>query len=192
MRVYVSSAIISLALALAMWSPGARTQPDRDYVFTDEDGHLVIRFAGAGNTGLDSSQAYEILNQEFSRMVHDRLHADLQFQDEPLDPDWAASMEPKIKAHVKGAGPEFSAILVACRAASCRVIMEQPMHWSVPEHQAQLGIVQESLETFIAAHRQHFEPEFLITAYYQETETSHIKAFLRRTGEAARSPPAAR
>lgn len=185
MRAFVSSAVISLGLALAMWPQCGRTQSERDYVFTDEDGHLVIRFAGIGDTGLDASQAYEILNQEFSRMIHDRLHADLQFQDEPQDPDWAASMEPQLEEHVKHAGPEFSSILVACRAVSCRLIMAQPMHWSVPEHQAVLGIVQESLEAFIAAHRQHFEPEFLITAYYQETETPHIKAFLRRTGHAA-------
>lgn len=192
MRAFVSSAVISLGLVLAMGPQCGRTQSDRDYVFTDEDGHLVIRFTGTGDTGLDSSQAYEILNQEFSRMIHDRLHADLQFQDEPRDPDWAASMEPQIKEHVRHAGPEFSDILVACRTASCRVTMEQPMHWNVPEHQAVLEIVQESLEAFIAAHRQHFEPDFLITAYYQQTETAHIKAFLRRTGHAAPRQPATR
>lgn len=192
MRAAVSSAVISLTLALAMWPQGGRTQSDRDYVFTDEHGHLVIRFVGANDTGLGSSQAYEILNQEFSRMVHDRLHADLRFQEEPRDPEWAASMEPQIAEHVEHAGPEFSDILVACRASSCRVIMEQPRHWSVPEHRAVLEIVQASLERFTAAHPQHFEPAFMVTAYYQETETPHIKAFLRRAGHAAPEPPAAR
>jgi hypothetical protein len=189
MRASVSSAVISLGLALAMWPQSGRTQSDRDFVFTDLEGHLVLRFAGTSAAGLDSSQAEEILNAEFSTMVHDRLRADLLFEDEPRDPDWAASMEPQIEEHVKHAGPTFSDIFVECRAASCRLIMEQPIHWSVPAHQAVLETVQKSFEAFIAARRQHFEPIFMITAYYQETETSHIKAFLRRTGHA---PPAGR
>src|SRR5690606_38741298 len=119
---------------------------------------------------------------EFSTMVHDRLRADLLFEAEPRDPGWAASMEPRIEGHVEHAGPEFSDIYVQCRTASCRVIMEQPSHSSVPEHRAMLGAVQESLEAFISAHPQDFEPIFLITAYDQETETPHIKAFLRRSG----------
>jgi hypothetical protein len=190
MRASVSFALISLGLALAMWPQSGRAQSDRDFVFTDEEGHLVLRFAGTGARGLDPPQTYEILNQEFSRMVHDRLHADLLFESEPRDPDWAASMAPQIEQHVTHAGPEFSDILVQCRAASCRITMEQPVHWSVREHQAVLDTVQESLEAFIAARRQHFEPVFMITAYYQETETSHIKAFLRRTGQAPPDRPA--
>jgi hypothetical protein len=167
-----------------MWPQSGRTQSDRDYVFTDVDGHLVIRFAGTGAAGLTPVQADEILDQEFSTMIHDRLRADLLFEDEPRDREWAQSMEPQIEKHVKHAGPEFSDILAECRAASCRVIMEQPGRWSVPEHQAVLETVQESLEAFIAARRQDFEPVFMITAYYQESETPHIKAFLRRAGRA--------
>jgi hypothetical protein len=98
-------------------------------------------------------------------------------------------MEPRIEGHVMHAGPEFSDIFVECRAVSCRVIVEQPMHWTLPAHQVVLDTVQESLETFIAAQRQHFEPVFLITAYYQENETSHIKAFLRRTEHAPPGQP---
>lgn len=192
MRASFSSTVISLGLALAIGPKSAPAQSDRDFVFTDQEGHLVLRFAGTGATGLDSSQAEEILNAEFSTMVHDRLRADLRFEAEPRDPEWAASIEPQIEDHVKHAGPEFSDILVQCRAASCRVIMEQPIHWSVSAHQAVLETVQASIETFIAAHRQYFEPVFLITAYYQETETSHIKAFLRRTGHAPAPLPADR
>lgn len=168
-----------------MGPQSGRAQSDRDFVFTDREGHLVLRFVGSGATGLDALQAYEVLNAEFSSMVHDRLHADLEFADEARDPEWAASMEPRIAAHARHAGPEFSDILVECRAASCRVILEQPRHWTVPEHQAVLETVQTSIEAFIAGHRQHFEPAFMITAYYQEAETSHIKAFLRRTGQTA-------
>jgi hypothetical protein len=182
MRPPASFALFSLALTLALWSPAGRTQSDRDYVFQDEDGHLVLRFAGIGDKALDSSQAYEILNQEFSRMVHDRLHADLQFAGERRDPEWAASMEPQIAEQVERTRLEYSDLFVECHAASCRVIMEQRKRWSVPAHVAVLETVQESLEAFIADHPESFEPVFLITAYEQENETSHIKAFLRRTG----------
>jgi hypothetical protein len=190
MQASVSSAVIFLGLALAMWPQYGRTQSDRDFVFADLEGHLVIRFAGTGHTGLDASQAEEVLNAEFSSMVHDRLRADLMFEDEPRDPEWAATMEPQIAEHVEHAGPEFSGIYTECRAASCRVVMEQSMHWTVPEHRAVLETVQKSLEAFIAARPQHFEPIFMITAYYQERETPHIKAFLRRTEHGPPGPPA--
>lgn len=180
MRAWVSAIVISLGLTFAAWPQCGRAQSDRDYVFTDEDGHLVLRFAGTGDADLDSAQAYEILNQEFSRMVHDRLHADLQFAGEPRDPQWAAAMQPRIAAHIAHAGPEFSDVFVECRAQTCRVILEQPVEWDVPEHQAVLNEVQQSLEAFIATQPEAFRPSFLITAYYQQTSTSHIKAFLRR------------
>jgi hypothetical protein len=180
MQVSLTSAVVLLGLALTVWPLSSRA--DRDFVFTDEDGHLVLRFAGMGATRLDSSQSEEVVNAELSSMVHDRLRADLRFEAEPRDPAWAAHMEPQIAAHVEHAGPEFSDIFVECRAASCRVIMEQPLHWDVPEHQVVLETVQESLNAFIADRPQHFEPVFMITAYYQHSETPHIKAFLRRTG----------
>ena len=169
---------------MAIWPQSGRTQSDRDFVFTDLQGHLVLRFVGIGPAGLSSSQSDEFLDSEFSTMVHDRLRADLLFEAEPRDPEWAASVEPQIDKHVKHAGPEFSDILVECRAASCRVTMEQPGHWSVQNHLTVLDTVEESLKAFIAAHRQDFEPAFTITAYDKESEIPHIKAFLRRTGHA--------
>jgi hypothetical protein len=184
MRAPVSLAVISLTLVLSTWPQTARTQSDRDFVFTDLVGHLVLRFPGTGATGLDSSQRDEVLDSEFSRMVHDRLRADLLFEDEPRDPEWAASMEPHIEEHVEHAGLKFSDIVVECRAASCRIIMEQPGHWTVPEHLAVLDAVQKSLEAFIAARRQDFKPVFMLAAYDKESETAHIEAFLRRTGHA--------
>ena len=184
-RPSISFAVISLGFALAIAPQSGRAQADRDYVFADLEGHLVMRFVGSGDKGLDPSQAEEVLNAEFSSMVHDRLRADLLFEAEPRDPEWAASMEPQIAEHVKHAGPEFSDIFTECRAGSCRVIMEQQAHWTVPEHRAVLETVQKSLEAFIADHEEHFEPDFMITAYYQELEISHIKAFLRRTGYAS-------
>jgi hypothetical protein len=165
-----------------MGPQSGKTQSDRDFVFTDEDGHLVVRFVGIGGAGLNESQAYEISNAEFSSMVHDRLHADLRFEAEPRDPEWAEWMVPQIEAHLVHAGPEFSGLFIECRASSCRVVMEQPGEFTVPDHHSVLETVQKSLEAFIAARPQHFEPGFMITAYDQAFETPHIKAFLRRTG----------
>lgn len=181
MRVSVLSAAILLGLALPIWPLYGQAESDRDFVFTDLDGHLVVRFAGAGAAGLDPSHIDEISNAEFSRMIHDRLRADLLFQDEPHDPEWAASMEPQIAEYVKRAGLEFSDLFVECRAASCRVVLEQHSRWSVPEHLPVLATVQESLETFIMARSHDFERVFMITAYYKESQTPHIKAFLRRS-----------
>lgn len=189
MRASFSHAFMCLGLALAMSPQVGHAQSDRDFVFTDGDGHLIIRFAGTGATGLDASQADEVLNAEFSRMIHDRLRADLLFENEPRDPEWSASMAPQIREHVEHAGPEFSDIFVECRVASCRVIMEQPGSRSLPEHRAMLATVQQSIEAFISTRRQYFEPVFMITAYYKDFQTPHIKAFLRRTGDALPQQP---
>ena len=167
-----------------MWPQSGRTQSDRDFVFTDLQGHLVLRFVGIGPAGLSSSQSDEFLDSELSTMVHDRLRADLLFEAEPRDPKWAGSMEPQIEKHVENGGIEFSNILVECRTASCRVTMEQPGHWSLEKHLALLDTAEESFKAFIAAHRQNFEPGFTITAYDKEGQIPHIKAFLRRTGHA--------
>ena len=192
MRFRPSVSAIWLALALAIGPQPGRTQPDRDFVFTDSEGHLVIRFAGTGERDLAPSQREELVNAELSSMVHDRLRADLLFEAEPPDVDWARSMEPQIEARVERFGPEFSARFVECRAASCRIIMEQPAHSTVAQHEAMLETVQESLEAFLAARRQYFRPVFMIAAYDQETETPHIKVFLRRNEQAGRARGGAR
>ena len=182
MRLSISLAIVLMAWAMTLWPESGRAQSDRDFVFTDEDGHLIVRFVGTGATGLDPSQAEEILNAEFSSMVHDRLRADLLFEDEPRDRDWDAQMAPQLADHVRHAGPEFTDVFVECRAASCRIVMDQARHWSVSEHLIVFETVVASLEDFIAAHRSHFEPGFMITAYDQATQIPHIKAFLRKAG----------
>jgi hypothetical protein len=182
MRARVLFIVIALGLSVSLSPQSGQAQLDRDFVFTDEDGHLVVRFVGTGATGLDASQSYEILNAEFSSMVHDRLHADLRFEDEPRDTAWAQSIEAQIDQHLDHTGFEFSDVFIECRADSCRVVMEQPRHWSVPEHQAALETVQQSVEEFIAARPEQFQPVFMIAAYDQKDQISHIKAFLRRTG----------
>lgn len=185
MRALILSAVLSLGLALAMWPENGQTQTHRDFVFADLEGHLIIRFAGIGAGGLSPAQVEEVSNSEFSSMVHDRMHADLVFEAERRDPAWAATMEPQIAEHMKHAGPEFSGVHAECRAESCRVIMEQTRHWTVPEHRAVLETVQKSVEAFIASHPQDFGRTFMLAAYYQEYETPQIKAFLQRTGPAS-------
>ena len=180
MRFRAPLTAILLAAALIVSPLDSSAQSDRDFVFTDLDGHLIIRFAGTGATGLDPVQADEVLNQEFSRMVHDRLRADLLFESERRDPDWSRSMAPQIARHVESAGLEFSNLRVECRAVSCRVIIEQAEGPNVPAHRAVLDAAQATLQDFIDDRRGHFEPVFMITAYYKEYQTPHIKAFLRR------------
>ena len=170
-----------LLVTLTIVPTDGRAQSARDFVFNDEDGHLLIRYSGIGAQGLSTTQIDEISNQEFSRMVHDRLRADLRFDVEPRDADWAAFMEPQIARHIEhSAGHQFSDIHTECRAASCRVIMEQPGEWSLAEQLVVLNDVETSLEAFIASHRDEFEPGFMITAYYQDFKTPHIKVFLGR------------
>lgn len=190
MRVSASPAVVFLASVLALWPHSGRAEPERDFVFTDLEGHLVVRFAGAGATGLSPAQREELVNAELSSMVHDRLRADLLFEAEPAaDAAWAASMERQLEQQVEQAGLEISASSIECRAASCRVILEQPAHFTVPAHQALLDKAQKSLEAFIAAHPQHFKPIFMIAAYDQEPEIPHIKVFLRRSDPARAGRP---
>ena len=91
-------------------------------------------------------------------------------------------MESAIAGHLMHADLRLSNVIAECRASTCRVIMEHPSHLSVTKHQDALDIAQRSLEAFISDHEPAFDPVFMITAYDQETETPHIKAFLRRTG----------
>ena len=180
MRFPLLTIAASFGLAAALWPQLAAAQDDRDFVFTDDEGHLVLRFAGAEPGGLDANQVDEIVNAEFSTMVHDRLRADIRFDSEPVDSEWADSMAPRIERHVSETGPEFSAIDVRCRSASCRLVLEHTGRLRVAEHQSLMGNVQLVIRVFMEANPASFEPVFLIAAYDQERETPHIKAFLQR------------
>jgi hypothetical protein len=184
MRASITAAVATLGFAVAAWPCLGRAESDREFVFADLEGHLIMRFVGAAETGLTESQMDEVSNAEFSSMVHDRLRADLIFEAEPRDPEWAAGMEPELERHVKHLELELTDVFTECRAESCRVILEHGSHWTVPQHRIVLEAVQESLEAFIADRRELFEPKFMITAYYQEFEVPHVKAFLRRTAHA--------
>lgn len=169
----------SIGVAILVWPQLSAAQDNRDFVFADEDGHLVLRFAGAPFGGLSADQADEILNAEFSIMVHDRLRADLRFEAEPVDSTWASVTEPALSKLVSETELEFSAITVECRSTSCRLILE---HTRLPisEHRGMLEIVQRGLHAFVETNPSSFDPVFLIAAYDQLRETPSIKAYLRR------------
>ena len=180
MRLSALTIAASFCLAITVWSPFVAAQNDRDFVFTDEDGHLVLRFAGTGSGDLDATQKDEIVNAEFSTMVHDRIRADLRFEAEPVDSEWAAAMEPRLERLASHTGLEISAIDVECRSASCRLVLEHLNRWSISEHRALMGSVQNILAAFIEANSTDFGPVFLMTAYDQASYTPHIKAILPR------------
>lgn len=184
MRFRAFTITATLGLLVAAWPLPATPQDDRDFVFTDEDGHLVLRFAGSEPGGLEPDQVDEIVNAEFSTMVHDRLRADLRFDTEPMDPEWADRMEPRIARRLRETGPDFRSIFpditVECRSASCRVLLEHTRRLPVSEHRLLMGNVERALQAFMEANPGSFEPVFLMAAYDQALEAPHIKAFLRR------------
>lgn len=177
------SFILVLA-ALGALPCAAATQGERDFVFTDEEGHMVLRFAGTGSSGLDADQMHEIINVSLSTMVHDKLQADVAFEAEPADPAWAEIMVPRVERHVLAGELELSAIDVECRALSCRLILEHEGTPSVAQHQALMGDVQRLIRAFVDGDGR-FSPIFLIAAWYQEPEPPLLKVYLQRTDGAA-------
>ena len=173
--------VVALFLATAAWPRLAFAQDGRDFVFTDAEGHLVLRFAGAEPGGLDANQFEEVANVEVSTMVHDRLRADAVFEAEDVDLEWAGAAEALIAAHVRHTGPEFSATHVECRSASCRLVLAHVSTWSVEAHRTLMSAAQRVVQVFIDANRARFEPVFLIAAHYQDPERPYMKMFLRRT-----------
>ena len=175
---FVLPTLLVLGLPLA----GA-SQNDREFIFTDDEGHLVLRLVAAGPGALPPLQANEVLNQEFSIMVHDRMHADLRFESEPLDADWAAAMEPRLTALLGTPGSDFPAIDIECRSSNCRIVLEQSMRWTIPEHQRQLAALQSVIENYIGANPTSFDPAFIMAGYEQASQTPMIKIFLQRAGD---------
>ena len=180
MRFYDFAIAASIGLTIIACPQLAAAQDNRDFVFTDEEGHLVLRYAGTDAGALDQDQIDEIVNAEFSSMVHDRLRADLRFDAEPMDREWADAMAPRIKTIVSTTDVEFAAIIVECRSASCRLLLEESSRLSITDHQAVLEAVQLSLQAFIKADPASFDPVFLIAAYDQNFKTPSIKAYLQR------------
>lgn len=176
-----------LILGCGLVPASASASRDFDFVFRDEDGHLVLRFVGAPASGLTRAQREEVLNQEFSIMVHDRLRADLYFEMEPRDAVWAEAVEPRLEHHLEHAAEAlrdpahgFATPAVECRSTQCRVIIEHGTRWSLAEHEPRMNDVQGVISEFIAANAGEFDSGFVVTAYEQMHYTPHIKVFLRR------------
>lgn len=181
MRLFAPTIAAIMGLAAAGWSASLFAQNERDFVFTDDEGHLVLRFAGSGPAGPDARELEEVVNQSFSTMVHDQLRADLIFGAEPVDSKWARSMEPRIRSHLAGLEDRFSMIDIQCRSMTCRVVMEETERLDVEQHQALMDVVQNTLEPLTGKGRSSFDPVFLIAAYEQLFETPQIKVYLKRS-----------
>jgi hypothetical protein len=172
-----------LALAVTSWPSIGLAQPGHDFIFTDEEGHLLLRFANAGHDELLSAPLQpreEILSQELSVMVHDRMRADLSFEAEAVDPDWAGLTKFEIESHLHETTAGFSSRNIECRSETCRVILQHRDRFTISEHEKLLEKVQAELQALIDAAPEKYDPVFLITAYEQASTTPHIKAFLRR------------
>ena len=183
MRLVALTAAASFFAAFAAWPQLCAAQNDRDYVFTDDQGHLVLRFAGAEHGDLDETQRDEITNVQLSTMVHDQLRADALFDAEPVDSRWAGAMKVRIEKHLTDVAPEISAIHVECRSASCRLVLDHSGGQTVAEHESLMDAVQRAVRAFIAADPASFERVFLIAAQYKEPGSPYIKVFLRRAAE---------
>lgn len=170
----------SLGLGTAGWAQPGAAQANRDFVLTDDEGHLVVRFAGS-DAEPSPAQLEGMSNVFLSVMVQDRLWADIAFETEPLDSHWAGRMEPTIEAYLRGTRLEGFAADVECRSASCRLVLEHEPVGGVSKHAALMDVVEDDIHGLIESNPGSFEPGFLITAYDQISEQPHIKVFLQRT-----------
>ena len=173
-----------MAAALAVTFQTASAVESSDFVFTDDQGHLILRFVGVAPDALSERQRDDIVNSEFSTMVHDRLQADLRFESEPVDSLWAASLEPRLEHYVRANGPEFTGVDVECRSASCRLILDHDGGRDLGEHERLVPVVQAVIESFIAGHKDALQPEFTIAAHYQEPDAPFFKVYVQRAGPA--------
>lgn len=169
-----------IGITLLLWSGLAAAQDDREFVFDDEEGYRILRFAGVGPGELSEDQLYEVSNAEFSSMVHDRIYADVLFDTEPMDADWSDSTVALITRHLGHNASDFTSTTVECRSESCRIMLEHSGRWTISSHLGLLESVQPVIEELIQASAPAFGTVFIITAYFQELEPPHIKVFLRR------------
>jgi hypothetical protein len=65
MRFSALTIAASFGLAVAVWPQLAAAQNERDFVFTDDEGHLVLRFAGAAPGGPNVNQMEEVIAPPF-------------------------------------------------------------------------------------------------------------------------------
>jgi hypothetical protein len=167
-----------LGLATAGGPRPAAAQHDRDFVLVDEEGHLILRFSGAGDGGLTANQRREMENISLSVMVQDRIWADVEFYAEPIEPGWASSTPPRIEQYAAAALPGMRVKKVECRSASCRLVLEHSGGLDVTEHETLMDGIEHALRAFVDANPGTWSPVFLIAAVHQEPEDPYIKVFL--------------
>lgn len=160
----------------------------RDFVFTDEEGHLVLRFVGGDE--LEAEQREEVANVQLSTMVHDRLRADALFDGEAVDKAWAKHAETLIRQTLmrqsnasEFAPPPFAIFRVSCRTMTCRLIVEHEGGRRVSDHQGLMSRLEFRLRELFKAAPGVFEPAFMLAGQYQEPGAPYIKAYLRRRVE---------
>jgi hypothetical protein len=162
------------------FAPAALPGDELEFFFDDEEGHLLLRFVGLGPDGLTTTQRDEVVNAELSSMVHDHLRADLRFEAEPVDSEWAPATESKIRSYFSDPAPDFAAVDVECRSESCRIRLHQTARWDVAEHLLRLDQFRLQIDDVIADNPTSFEPSYMIAAYEKSRYSPHIKGFLHR------------
>ena len=175
---------LGVTLVCLLLSPAVVAQHERDYINTDEDGHLIFRYAGNATAEASLEQMEEINNAFNSVMVHDRLRADIWFDEEERDSEWANYAEALLRSPTEQIGSSHSALRLECRSQSCRLIVAQSGVRTVDQHQIEMDELQQILQGFIADHPGIVDRVFLIAAYYQEREPPVIKVYLSRADSA--------
>lgn len=164
--------------------PELRMAPEgseRDIIVTDVDGHLILRFAGTEPGMLDRNAIDEIAGLLGAVDVPDDLAADLRFEAERVDADWASETARGIRRYILDHGPGYIEIHVECRSTACRVHLYEARRLNVLEHQRELSLAEPVIAAFIADHAPEFQPLFLMAAYTQGLETPFIRVILTRT-----------
>jgi hypothetical protein len=174
-----------LLLAATSGAQSVPAQQARDFVFTDEEGHLVLRFAGVAPGALEQGQIDEIINVQMSTMVHDRLRADIEFEAESIDRDWAEPTQSLLERRLGGTDSGFAAVAAECRAVTCRIMLDHAATWTVAAHQQVMAAAQSAAEALIALEPARFQPAFLIAGQFQAPGTPYTKLFLRRLSSTA-------
>ncbi|HEY8520317.1 MAG TPA: hypothetical protein VIN61_09565 [Gammaproteobacteria bacterium] len=184
----IATFAITATVGLAVAGPRAGAAEDaRDFVFTDSEGHMVLRFVGVPSMGLSEDQLEEIVNVQLSTMVHDRLRADARFDAEPVDAAWAQRMQARVARHVRQAAPDLASFEAACRSVSCRLVFDHPHALRVAEHQALMDRIQGVIQGLNETYPGSFAAVFLIAGQYQEPAKPFTKVFLRRADEGSTS-----
>jgi hypothetical protein len=165
---------------MLLLAPVALAGDKLEFAFDDEEGHLLVRFVGLGPEGLSATQRDEVVNAEVSSMVHDHLRADLKFESEPVDSEWAWTTEARIRSYFADPDSAFDTVEIECRSDSCRIRMHHSVRWNMTQHQARLDQFSLLIDSLIEDNPSSFESTYMIAAYEKSRYSPHIKGYLHR------------